>query len=50
MAESDASVLRSDGDALHRAHVLRLLAYFYTREHLFIVTELLYDNLYVFSR
>jgi hypothetical protein len=30
--------------------VLRLRAYFYHREHLFIVTELLKDNLYEFQK
>ncbi|RLN63220.1 hypothetical protein BBJ29_005778 [Phytophthora kernoviae] len=31
-------------------HLVRLLDYFYFREHLIIVTELLRDNLYEFSR
>eukprot|EP00919_Chromeraceae_sp_WS-2016_P013573 GHVR01031985.1.p1 GENE.GHVR01031985.1~~GHVR01031985.1.p1 ORF type:complete len:481 (-),score=81.92 GHVR01031985.1:76-1518(-) len=31
-------------------HVLRLLDYFYHKEHLIIVTELLRDNLYEFSK
>ena len=31
-------------------HVLRLYDYFYHKEHLFIATELLRDNLYEFSR
>merc|ERR1712232_1442551 len=31
-------------------HVLRLYDYFYHKEHLIIVTELLRDNLYEFSK
>ena len=31
-------------------HILQLHGYFYHREHLFIVTELLKDNLYEFQR
>ena len=31
-------------------HILRLYDYFYFKEHLFVVTELLRDNLYEFSR
>ena len=31
-------------------HILRLLDYFYTKEHLFIVSELLKQNLYEFGR
>ena len=38
-----------NGD-LDAKHVLRMLDYFYHKEHLFIVTELLRDNLYEFSK
>ncbi|CAG9316783.1 unnamed protein product [Blepharisma stoltei] len=31
-------------------HILRLIDYFYHKEHLFIVTELLRDNLYEYSK
>jgi len=31
-------------------HVLRMIDYFYYKEHLFLVTELLKDNLYEYSR
>ena len=31
-------------------HLLQLYDYFYFKEHLFIVTELLRDNLYEFSK
>lgn len=33
-----------------KTHLVRMLDYFYFREHLIIVTELLRDNLYEFSR
>merc|ERR1711988_1048193 len=33
-----------------RYHVLRMHDYFYYKEHLFLVTELLKDNLYEYSR
>ena len=32
------------------AHVVRLIDYFYHKEHMFLVTELLSDNLYEFSK
>ncbi|OQR85598.1 dual specificity tyrosine-phosphorylation-regulated kinase [Achlya hypogyna] len=41
--------MRSMGD-VDAHHVLRLLDYFYYKEHLILVTELLRDNLYEFSR
>ena len=37
-------------DASENANVLRLRDYFYHREHLFLVTELLKDNLYEFQK
>ena len=40
----------ADGGDVDTHHVLRLFDYFYHKEHLFIVTELLRDNLYEFSR
>eukprot|EP00743_Colponemidia_sp_Colp-15_P002203 GILK01002389.1.p1 GENE.GILK01002389.1~~GILK01002389.1.p1 ORF type:complete len:484 (-),score=83.53 GILK01002389.1:129-1580(-) len=41
--------INSNGDADEK-NVLRLYDYFYHREHLFLVTELLRDNLYEFSK
>ncbi len=41
--------LNAQGDA-DAHHVLRLRDYFYHREHLFLVTELLKDNLYEFQK
>ncbi|KAF0690832.1 Aste57867_17820 [Aphanomyces stellatus] len=41
--------LNAAGD-VDEHHVLRLLDYFYFKEHLILVTELLRDNLYEFSR
>ena len=38
------------GDDTDGHHSLKLLDYFYHREHLFIVTELLKDNLYEFGK
>lgn len=35
------------GDRLHEKHLARLLDYFYFKEHLFIVSELLGENLYL---
>lgn len=35
------------GDRLHDKHLARLLDYFYFKEHLFIVSELLGENLYL---
>ena len=39
-----------NGGDVDKHHILRLFDYFYHKEHLFIVTELLRDNLYEFSR
>ncbi len=41
--------INSRGDTENN-HILRLLDYFYTKEHLFIVSELLKQNLYEFGR
>lgn len=41
--------INAQGDA-DAHHVLRLRDYFYHREHLFLVTELLKDNLYEFQK
>ena len=41
--------LNAAGD-VDKHHILRLYDYFYFKEHLFISTELLRDNLYEFSR
>jgi len=41
--------INSAGD-VHKNHVLEMYDYMYHREHLFIVTELLRDNLYEFSK
>lgn len=37
------------GDKQNHNHILRLFGYFYFKEHLFLVTELLYQNLYDFT-
>jgi serine/threonine protein kinase len=39
----------SGGDP-EKFHILRMIDYFYYKEHLFLVTELLKDNLYEYSR
>lgn len=41
--------INAAGDADER-HVLRLFDFFYFKEHLFIVTELLRENLYEFAK
>ncbi len=41
--------INSRGDP-EKFHVLRMIDYFYYKEHLFLVTELLKDNLYEYSR
>ena len=41
--------INTNGDA-DKHHVLKLIDYFYCKEHLFIVSELLRDNLYEFGR
>ena len=41
--------LKENGD-LQENHILEIKDYFYYKEHLFIVTELLKDNLYDYSR
>ncbi len=41
--------INSSGDP-DEHHVLRLIDYFYCREHLFIVSELLRENLYEFGK
>ncbi|EQC32318.1 CMGC/DYRK protein kinase [Saprolegnia diclina VS20] len=42
--------MRNSVDDIDAVHVLRLLDCFYYKEHLILVTELLRDNLYEFSR
>lgn len=39
----------NNGDKQNKHHILRLFGYFYFKEHLFLVTELLYQNLYDFT-
>mmetsp|Transcript_4904 Transcript_4904/g.6348 ORF Transcript_4904/g.6348 Transcript_4904/m.6348 type:complete len:561 (+) Transcript_4904:73-1755(+) len=41
--------INSRGDP-EKFHILRMIDYFYYKEHLFLVTELLKDNLYEYSR
>ncbi|KDO19761.1 CMGC/DYRK protein kinase [Saprolegnia parasitica CBS 223.65] len=42
--------MRNSVDDMDSVHIVRLLDYFYYKEHLILVTELLRDNLYEFSR
>jgi serine/threonine protein kinase len=42
--------LQAEGADADTHHVLKLLDYFYHKEHLFLVTELLKDNLYEFQK
>eukprot|EP00929_Paragymnodinium_shiwhaense_P075445 TRINITY_DN38572_c0_g1_i1.p1 TRINITY_DN38572_c0_g1~~TRINITY_DN38572_c0_g1_i1.p1 ORF type:complete len:850 (-),score=209.84 TRINITY_DN38572_c0_g1_i1:162-2711(-) len=43
-------IIQSGTDSVDDKHCLRLFDYFYHKEHLVIVTELLRDNLYEFAR
>jgi serine/threonine protein kinase len=42
--------LQANCEDLDQKHLLRLIDFFYHKEHLFIVTELLRDNLYEYSK
>jgi hypothetical protein len=42
--------INANCDDLDGKHLLRLIDFFYHKEHLFIVTELLRDNLYEYSK
>jgi len=43
-------IINANADNVDEKHCLRLIDYFYHKEHLIIVTELLRDNLYEFSK
>jgi len=42
--------INANCDDLDGKHLLKLIDFFYHKEHLFIVTELLRDNLYEYSK
>merc|ERR1719382_1643169 len=43
-------MINANTDSVDEKHCLKLIDYFYHKEHLIIVTELLRDNLYEFSK